>query len=708
MRPSFVIGLGGTGSWTNLYVKRRLLTDHRWRLLGQDPQAGATSAYDEPDWDVWLRAVDVDKENRPVFSQLRLDGTEDIGIGADVGDTIEHLKNTPPDRPSPYPTIEAWLRREEAERLDIGEAAKFMTTGAGQIRQFGRIAFFLDVLNKNVVLGRLDDALARLTAHAAVDGEVTTYVVASLAGGTGAGLLLDVLAYLQAARRKLPGKISFRTIVFLALPGAFKRILDPDQHAQAEANGMAALRELDRGINAHGTIELEWQLGSPARLRYALADIVYLVDGSRDTEASRQLEGYSPPEEGLPIAIADAIYAHMFPSSGHALIRGYPNLVLPQQGRANRYSSFGSYIVEFAWEPLLRSFTLRATGDLLAQLLAPSQVDANGLAEALLDGRSTDRFTSQGQQEPLPFLLTDVLASPEAARGGLAPSTSWLEPRRDAAPFPQIPALAEAFPDLGPVRTEYTHDQVIKETEALLERFWGAQSGHWTGGDPQFHPVANTNVEALEQKWERALHIAAAAVMSLNDAVGGVRAGLDFLDAVDRRLDRYCGYLDEVPAPNLTPYQEAVDRTVEKMQRGRWYDIAVVRQRAYIDGQQDLLQQQVADECLRRAQALLGRFRHALRLLREHVAGWQQDTLQHFADIVSEQRRRVDDEREQADRSPQRRTRPLPGDAGETRLYTGALGPKDDECPLPAHLYAVLQTLSWRVWTSLAGDPGSC
>jgi hypothetical protein len=149
MRASLIIGLGGTGSWTNLYLKHRLLTDQRWHLLGQDRQAARTPQYDELGWNVWLQAVDVDRENRPTFAGLRLSEVEDIAIEAKIGNTIEHLKKErSPGKPGPYPTIERWLRREEAQQLKVSEAAKFMTNGAGQIRQFGRIAFFLDVCIK--------------------------------------------------------------------------------------------------------------------------------------------------------------------------------------------------------------------------------------------------------------------------------------------------------------------------------------------------------------------------------------------------------------------------------------------------------------------------------------------------------------------------------------------------------------------------------
>src|SRR5664280_763215 len=139
-----------------------------------------------------------------------------------------------------------------------------------------------------------------------------------------------------------------------------------------QASGRAALRELDRLINAHRTVRVEWLPGRPVTLDAPARDICYLLDGSRDlSREAPQLEGHVPFENGLPVAIADAIYAHAFPSSGAVFSRDYPNL-LPHliAGTEARYSSFGSYSVNYAWEPLTRSAGMRAAVDVLDQLLA--------------------------------------------------------------------------------------------------------------------------------------------------------------------------------------------------------------------------------------------------------------------------------------------------------------------------------------------------
>ena len=68
--------------------------------------------------------------------------------------------------------------------------------------------------------------------------------------------MIDVLAYLQDYRHRLAGNIAFRTLLFVALPGASRSVLDADQLTQSRANGLATLRELDRFVNGHETVEL--------------------------------------------------------------------------------------------------------------------------------------------------------------------------------------------------------------------------------------------------------------------------------------------------------------------------------------------------------------------------------------------------------------------------------------------------------------------
>lgn len=694
MRPALIVGLGGTGSWAGAYLKRRLLTDHRYRLLADDTAAATTDAYNTVPFEVWIQAADVDKTHRPNVAGVTLDRTEEVPLAAGVGDALKHIKGD--DAQRAFPTIEAWLPRDEAKQLELGDATDFMSTGAGQIRQFGRIAFFLDILGKKELLNRLASSVGRLTTATGED-ELTIFVLSSLAGGAGAGFLVDTLAFLQDERRKLAGDVSLRTIAMVVLPGAFREVLEQDKLAQAQANGYAALREIDRMINAYDTVAIEWEPGKPVRLTNAVADNVYLIDGSRDIGGARQLEGYTPPEEAFAVALADAVYTHLVPGIGSVLARDYPNL-LPElvKGEANRYSTFGTYTVEYGWEPLMRSFAARSGSELVNALLADSVVDARGLAQDFLTGQKADMFVSDGQAADLPPLLSDVLALDQASTGSLTPVPTWLLPREDKAPFPDVPTLRDLFPDLKLIRTAYSNDQVVEEAEAELEGFWGKTSGMWADDEPRFHHCANYNAEQLERRWNLSLHIATAAVANLNDGIGGVVGALGFVDAVDRALERYGTFLDKIVGPDLQSLEEAVQHAKDEMQDRNRLDDAK-EQRDYLEAAQELVQAQVTDECLRRAKALIGRFRHFTGLMRSELTGWQTQ----LSDMAVELERRriaVDEERVAANNPPLRRMVPAPGDAAEAKLYSEAAGAVELPNPLPSGLMGALRQRQWRVY----------
>jgi hypothetical protein len=699
MRPSLVVGLGGTGSWAAAYLKQRLIADQRWVLLGEDPEAMATPGYDAHTYPVQLQVVDVDKINRPTVAGVQLDAlTEDLGLDAPVGEAIQHIRNLRPNEPSGYRSIETWLTQEEATKLEVNEAMTFMTSGAGQIRQFGRIAFFLDILDKRQIIGRLGRAIGTLATSNDEVGERGIYIVSSVGGGSGAGLLIDTLLYLRDARSRLAGQVSFRTIVFVILSGAFKGVLEVDKYNLGQANGYAALRELDRLVNAGETVSVEWEPGRAVRLDGSVVDHVYLLDGSRDLDSGRQLEGYDPPEAVYPVAVADAIYAHLFPSTGKVLVRDYPNLSEALiSGQPNRYSTFGTYVLQYDWERLMRSSTHKAARDVLHSRLATSTANTRDLAQQFLTAQAKSTFTADGVYQELPFLLSEVMTSPEAPHGGIDPVSRWLEPANNAAPFPSTPTLRNFFPELRRVTTRYDNQQVVDDTETELGRFWGDEFGHWKDGEPQFHPVANVNAEHCEQQFTHALYLGVAAVMNLNRGIGGVSAAIGFVGEVDRVLERYSDHLDRVQLPGLAGYEERVQRAIEEMQDRNHLD-DFKEQKDYLEAVQDLVQEQRRDQCLKRSKILISRFRYVAGLVKAEIAGWQQ-TLEQLATAAEGERIRMDNERVEADKSPLRQMVPLPGTTVEDYLYRDCVGPSDPEAGLPQRLLAAMDSRWWVVHT---------
>jgi hypothetical protein len=119
--------------------------------------------------------------------------------------------------------------------------------GAGAIRPVGRLVLFryANVVIKPMLFNKIKAAVDIASQQGLDQRGVKIYIVCSLAGGTGSGQFLDV-AYM--ARNEVaslfPGE-SFVTGV-LVMPSAFiARAKAPIERQRWQANGYAALRELD-------------------------------------------------------------------------------------------------------------------------------------------------------------------------------------------------------------------------------------------------------------------------------------------------------------------------------------------------------------------------------------------------------------------------------------------------------------------------------
>lgn len=693
MLPALVVGLGGTGSWALAYFKRRLLTDSHWGLLEGGPAATARDDYDRNRWPIEIKAIDVDRKHRPNVGGLRLDkAIEDIALTAPVGKTITDIAAS--DRA--YPTIQQWLPREEArDDYDINEATLFMTEGLGQIRSFGRIAFFYEQVNNAQELSKLDAAFTRLTKG----DDIQVFVVASVAGGTGAGLLIDTLGYLSTQRAKLPGQVSVRATGIIALPGAFRGELFGAKMDLAQANGMATLRELDRLLNAHETVEFEWRPGVRERLQQPALDFCYLVDGSREQgNQSQQLDAWKPVEQAIPAAMGDALYTHVFPSTGAVLGRDYANYTDPLiAGAENRYASFGSYVIAYDWERLMGSLGLRAVDEVLTALRGQAPEYGRQQVAGFLATGATGPLALGALQQRVPALSTSGLSSIPDPQDFVVPGDGWLTPAglESAANVPSTPQLADHFPGIRVMRTDYTNPQVVADVEGIVDSFLGSRNGTWNrNSEPKLHEALNHNAAQSLSEWRRALTLAAAAIMNANGRVGGVSAAREFLVALEVRLEQLGTNLSRATQPDLTAYKQAVIDAEEAMHDGRRFD-DWKEQKDYLAARQDLLEEEIRLACYQTTNELIGLMAHATAEVKEGVAGWDL-TLERLQASAREERTLLDDERQKADLAPLQRFVPQPGEPIEQALYNEHWGSATDG-RIPDGLSVLLESLTWDV-----------
>ncbi len=242
-RPAVIIGLGGTGQWVTTYVKKELLEDNSGsmpnnvRLLcfdtWPDANVGGTNA-DVPD----IVSIGTTKLDRNI-EFIPLSGDTYSKGEAIVNGRAPHLGRRISDMGEAYAWFDAPYFRQH-----VPQATWQLNIGAGAIRQFGRMGFFN---HATAIKQHLTRAFSEVKAANPTNEKIQIMIIASFAGGTGAGMLLDLAVLARALSSQLgEGGGMFRGI--FVLPGAF--LSNDGQAAQAmRARAYAAWRELARFMN---------------------------------------------------------------------------------------------------------------------------------------------------------------------------------------------------------------------------------------------------------------------------------------------------------------------------------------------------------------------------------------------------------------------------------------------------------------------------
>ncbi len=222
MNNHLIIGLGGTGGKIIRSFRKALYQEFR----NEDPQ-GIHVAYlyvdssdemmdlNDPSWKVLGHSVQLGQN-----SQLKIGG-------ADLHAILDNVRN--------YPGVEKWIG-DRNQWKDILNSIVGETLG-GQKRRLGRFLFANMVHQFNQRVKNLVNQLQDQSGTSAV----TFHVISGLAGGTGGGSLVDVVA--QIREMGFSDHQYYRTIVYALLPDE-----NPPQNwdtGNYHANGYAALAELN-------------------------------------------------------------------------------------------------------------------------------------------------------------------------------------------------------------------------------------------------------------------------------------------------------------------------------------------------------------------------------------------------------------------------------------------------------------------------------
>jgi hypothetical protein len=280
LRPTLFIGAGGTGMEVLLRIRRRILAEvwnrrHPTRVesIAQFPVA----RFLHFDLDSGAK-IDEGKSQRsdPWYELVRLSDEERL---------VEHLDlpqyHESDDSLARFPLIESWMPLRPKKLRSLGFDP---SQGTGQIRAVARLYLF-DKYPK--LRGRIKGALNFLSSNAGnerkenytrlglqVDtSKFRIVVIASCAGGTGAGSALDLGWLAKAIARQEVTDSQVDLILFL--PSAYAHA----NKERTEANAYATLMELEtamRDMNA----QVRWAEPDSLMGKGAPFDDVYLVDNA--------------------------------------------------------------------------------------------------------------------------------------------------------------------------------------------------------------------------------------------------------------------------------------------------------------------------------------------------------------------------------------------------------------------------------------------
>jgi hypothetical protein len=278
LRPTLFIGAGGTGMEVMMRIRRRILS----AVWNRQHPTRVESIADFPvarflHFDLDNQAIiDEGKSQRtdPWFELVRLSDEERLVEPLDLPQYHES-----DDSLARFPLIENWmpLRPKKLRSLGIDPSK-----GAGQIRALARLYLF-DKYPK--LRGRIKGALNYLSSNAGIErkdnyqrlglqvdtSKFRIVVIASCAGGTGAGSAIDLGWLSKAIARQEVSDSQVDLVMFM--PSGFARA----NKERTEANAYATLMELEtamRDMNAR----VSWMDPDSITGRGAPFDDVYFVD----------------------------------------------------------------------------------------------------------------------------------------------------------------------------------------------------------------------------------------------------------------------------------------------------------------------------------------------------------------------------------------------------------------------------------------------
>ncbi len=335
MSSHLIIGLGGTGGKIIRELRKRIYEEYK----SVDPQGNVHVDY------VYVDSSPEDLADSETWSVMG----KNVGLCLAQKVNINGINASMLDNLSLYPGLKAFINPDDKILMDkhLGE---LMTTGiGGQRRRMGRILLannLSDAANPNNLDKVVHGAVQRLW-NKSHENNITFHICAGLAGGTGSGSLIDVIAQL---RKQYPYDEYYRkNKIHLYLYVPEKKIANPKHDTgYYQANGYAALKELNAiSVGSYQPVDINSFTREVLRLQVGrgVFETAYLYTNTNGM--GRQLD----LNEELPRTVADFIFQTVIAREGtrelERLIEREEKEARGRPMRRRRFMSMGIARVEY-------------------------------------------------------------------------------------------------------------------------------------------------------------------------------------------------------------------------------------------------------------------------------------------------------------------------------------------------------------------------
>ncbi len=585
IRPTLVIGLGGTGGDVVMRIRRRFYESYG--SLAEFPIVGY----------LWL---DTDRSEKHILAReirdfVRLTDTERLMMT--INDTTSITQNL--KEPS-FQHIDKWWY---PGLNSLGQ----MNEGAGQIRAYSRLAFFHHYQSIRAAIvdanKRIRDPLAQetmmksqvlkdqgLLAQVEFNQPTNVYLVTSIAGGTGSGMLMDVAFLVKDVFQE--GNVTISS--FLVFPDHFGSVTNE----RMKANSYALLKELNYYQYGVSHFAAEWNRGTSLKVPIPPFDYCYVFDNHN---ASGQVTGGQPGSQELIFELlADSIFKDFshgefadHKRSARINLRQYMNKTFDyehprfKQRFIQRYGSLGMASIMVPHARIITACAHRLAADIVDRwggLSAKDFNDADLPRYVKQDVFSKIRLQEDEKNHDLLYSLLDTqgLGDPDKgkSRGLIDELTQWKSQR-----LMEVERGAHRQANLS------LRDFLDRAYQECEKQMWAEQISQQSDQWGSYPRTIRANLEALLKRVQEQLQ---AHAYSLVDQKGD---SLRYAEAVLKEVSNQLQQLVESFTKQSGDLQDRLQRRQKELQR-RLADISRQQNRSNWDGRNVIIHTHVAERFL--------------------------------------------------------------------------------------------------------------